>query len=63
MADANKFDLDDPAAIPDHEDEGTLRAIEEGIRDAEAGRSVPIEKVRELLPEWIHTASSSRNGR
>ncbi len=46
----------------DEEDEETLAAIDEGIRDCEAGRTVPIEDVRNLLPTWI-TASASRNGR
>jgi len=49
MAKAKKFDLEDPAPILDDEDEETLAAIDEGIRDAEAGRVVPAEKVRELL--------------
>ena len=43
----------------EEEDEATLAAIDEGIRDAKAGRTVSIEKVRKLLPKWI-TASSSR---
>jgi predicted transcriptional regulator len=59
MAEANKLNLGDPPAIPDQEDEETLAAIDAGIRDAEAGRTVPIEEVRKLLPQWI-TASSSR---
>ena len=46
----------------DEEDEETLAAIDEGIRDCEAGRTVPIEDVRRLLPTWI-TDSSSRKGR
>ncbi len=50
MAKAKKFDLEDPAPILDDEDEETLAAIDEGIRDAEAGRVVPAEKARELLP-------------
>jgi hypothetical protein len=58
-AEVKKVDLDNPAPIPDEEDEETLRAIDEGIRDAEAGRTVPIEAVRNLLPQWI-TDSSSR---
>jgi predicted transcriptional regulator len=49
MAKAHKFDLENPAPILDDEDEETLAAIGEGIRDAEAGRLVPAEKVRELL--------------
>ena len=63
MADVKKLDLDDPAPILDDEDDETLAAIDEGIRDAEAGRTVPIEEVRKLLPRWITTASSSRKGR
>lgn len=62
MAEAKKFDLDSPAPVVDDENEETLAAIDEGIRDAEAGRTTPIEKVRKLLPKWI-TASSSRKGR
>lgn len=34
------------------EDDETLAAIDEGSRDAEAGRVVPAEKVRELLSKW-----------
>jgi predicted transcriptional regulator len=34
------------------EDEETLAAIDEGIRDADAGRVVPAGKVRELLRKW-----------
>ncbi len=62
MAKAKKLDLDTPALILDDEDEETLAAIDEGIRDAKAGRVVPAEKVRELLPKWI-TTSSTRKGR
>jgi len=58
MGKAKEFDLEKPALVIDDEDEATLAAIDEGIRDAKAGRSAPIEKVRELLPRWI-TASSS----
>jgi hypothetical protein len=50
MAKAKKFDLEDPAPILDDEDDETLSTIDEGIRDADAGRVVPAEKVRELLP-------------
>lgn len=56
MAKVKKFDLEAPAPIVDEEDEETLAAIDEGIRDADAGRVVSAEKVRELLPKWT-TAS------
>jgi predicted transcriptional regulator len=62
MAKAKEFDLDRPAPAVEDEDEKTLAAIDEGIRDAEAGRAIPIEKVRKRLPKWT-TTSSSRKGR
>ena len=61
MAEAGRIDLENPLD-DEEEDEETLAAIDEGIRDAEAGRTVPIDEVRSLLPEWI-TASSSRKER
>jgi predicted transcriptional regulator len=48
MAKAKKFDLKAPTANFDDEDEETLAAIDEGIRDVEAGRVEPAEKAREL---------------
>ena len=62
MGQSNKLDLDNPAPLPEEEDEQTLAGIDEGIRDAEAGRTVPAEDVRKLLPQWI-TESSSRKRR
>jgi predicted transcriptional regulator len=60
MAEGSRIDLDDPSPIDEEEDEETLAAIDEGIRDAEAGRTVPIEEVRKLLAEWITTSSSRK---
>jgi predicted transcriptional regulator len=62
MAKAKEFDLDKPAPVAEDEDEKTLMAIDEGIRDAKAGRTLPIEKVRKRMHKWI-TASSSRKER
>jgi len=62
MAEASRIDFDRPAPIDEEEDEETLAAIDEGILDAEAGRTVPMEEIRRLLPKWI-TASSSHKGR
>jgi hypothetical protein len=53
MAEASRIDFDDSAPIAAEEDEETLAAIDEGTRDAEAGRVIPIEEVRKLLPQWI----------
>jgi predicted transcriptional regulator len=62
MPGPKKFDFESPAPVVDDEDEETLAAIDKGIRDADAGRTTPIGKVRKLLPKWI-TASSSRKRR
>jgi predicted transcriptional regulator len=51
MAKSKKFDLENPAPVVDDEDEETIAAIDEGTRDAEAGRTVPAEEVRGLLPK------------
>jgi hypothetical protein len=55
-----KFELESPAPILDEEDGETLAAIDEGIRDAKARRTVPAEEVRKRLTKWI-AASSARN--
>ena len=47
------MELEDPESLLDQEDHETLAAIDEGIRDAEAGRVMPSEAVRKLLPLWI----------
>jgi predicted transcriptional regulator len=58
MAKAKEFDFEKPVPVIDDEDEATLAAIDDGIRDAKAGRTVELEQARKLLPKWI-TASSS----
>ena len=62
MAKAKKFDFEEPVPAVDDEQEETLLAIDEGMNDAETGRTVPAEEVRRLLPQWI-TASSTRKER
>lgn len=62
MAKAKEFEFEKPVPIVDDEDDQTLAAIDEGIRDAKAGRTVPSEQVRKLLPKWT-TASSTRKDR
>lgn len=62
MAKVKESDIEKPVSVTDDEDAATLAAIDEGIRDAKAGRSVPAEEVRKLLPKWI-TASSTRKER
>ena len=62
MAKANEFNLENPAPILDEEDDETLAAIDEGIRDADAGRVAPPEKAREVLAKWT-TRSATRKKR
>ncbi|HEX5432744.1 MAG TPA: hypothetical protein VFY05_00785 [Candidatus Angelobacter sp.] len=62
MAEAKKRDWENSDPVREHEDEHTRAAIDEGIRDAEAGRTVPLDEVRKRLPQWI-TDSSSRKER
>ena len=47
-------------AVTEHEDPETLAAIDEGLRDIEAGRVVPAQEVRELLKNWISAAQEKR---
>ncbi|MGA2356889.1 MAG: hypothetical protein ABSG02_20535, partial [Terriglobales bacterium] len=54
VAKPKKVDLEDPVPVTDDEDEETLAAIDEGIRDAEAGRTVPATEALRLLPD-LHT--------
>ena len=58
MAKVKKFELEDPVPILDDEDAETLAAVDEGICDAEAGRTVPSQEVRKLLPKWISAPST-----
>jgi predicted transcriptional regulator len=49
MAEAKKFSSEEPENILEEESEITLAAINEGIHDAEAGRTVPAGEVRKLM--------------
>ena len=37
-----------------------LAAIDRGIADADAGRAVPLEEVRKLVPQWISKFESPK---
>ncbi|MGO8817024.1 MAG: CopG family transcriptional regulator [Terriglobia bacterium] len=41
-------------------DAKTLAAIDQGIADADAGRAVPLEDVRKLIPQWISKFESPK---
>ena len=53
MAKSKKLDLDNPPPVVDDEDEEILAAIDEGMRDAKAGRTVPAEEIRCLLQKIL----------
>ena len=59
MDKVKKFDLENPAPMLDNEDEETLAAIDEGIRDADAGRVVCAEQVHE---DWVAIAQEMAPG-
>jgi len=60
MAEANRIDFNKPAPLSEEEDEATLAAIDRGIKDADEGRTVPLEEVRKMIPEWISKFESRR---
>jgi predicted transcriptional regulator len=62
MAKAKEPEFEKTLPAVEEEDQETLAAIDEGIRDAKAGRTIPAAEVRKLLPKWI-TASSTRKDR
>jgi predicted transcriptional regulator len=53
-----ELDWNQPVPMTEEEDEETLAAIDEGIRDADEGRLYTIEEVRERLSRW-NTKSST----
>jgi predicted transcriptional regulator len=43
------------------EDAATLKAIDEGLRDAKKGRTVSMAQVRKLLSKWIANSASRKD--
>ena len=41
-------------------DAETLAAIDRGIKDADDGRTVPIDEVRKMIPKWISKFESQK---
>lgn len=41
-------------------DAETLVRIDRGIKDADEGRTVPLEEVRKLIPQWISKFESAK---
>ncbi len=59
MAKVKESNFEKPVPVADDEEQATLAAIDEGVRDAKAGRTILAEEVRKLLPKWI-TGSLTR---
>jgi hypothetical protein len=53
VAKAKKFELESPAPILDEQDQETVAAIDEGIRDAKLVERSPAEEIRKRLRKWI----------
>jgi predicted transcriptional regulator len=60
MSKTDGFDFETPLPIIDEEDEETLAAIDQGIRDIEAGRFVSAEEARLQLQKWTTTSSTRK---
>ena len=41
-------------------DTTTLAAIDRAIKDADEGRTVPIDEVRKMIPQWISKFESQK---
>jgi len=41
-------------------DAETLATIDRGIKDADEGRTVPLDEVRKMVPEWISQFESHK---
>ncbi len=61
MSKTKEFDFEKPVPIDADEGQATLAAIDEGVRDAIAGRTVSLSQVRKLLPKWITNSVSPKN--
>ena len=49
-----------PATDKVEVDAETLAAIDRGIKDADEGRTVPIDEVRKMIPKWISKFESRK---
>jgi predicted transcriptional regulator len=49
-----------PATDKVEVDSETLAAIDRGIKDADEGRTVSIDEVRKMIPEWISKFESQK---
>lgn len=50
--------FEEPATEEVEVDDETLAAIDRGLEDVEAGRTISLEDVRKRLPQWISKSDS-----
>ncbi len=60
MAQIKDLEFTEADSILDEEDEGTLAAIDQGIKAADEGRVVSEEEVRKLIPQWMSKFSTRK---
>jgi hypothetical protein len=60
MSKPDQFETENTFSSGHDENAGTLAAIDQGIRDAKAGRTVSIEQVREMLDSRYDDVKSGR---
>ena len=49
-----------PVAEEVEVDARTLTSIDRGVEDADAGRTLPIDEVRKMIPRWISKFESQK---
>lgn len=54
------LELQVPETEPIAVDAATLEAIDRGIKDARAGRTVSLEAAMEMIPKWISKFESQK---
>jgi predicted transcriptional regulator len=47
------LDWNQSISLTEEEDQETLAAIDRGIQAADEGRTVSLDEVREMIPNWI----------
>ena len=57
---ADEFKLGHPVLLTDEEDEATLAAIGQGIKDADEGSVVSLEEARRRIQEWLSKSSTPK---
>ncbi|MGA2741504.1 MAG: hypothetical protein ABSG65_29220 [Bryobacteraceae bacterium] len=52
--------MDYPVPMTDEEEEATLAAIDQGIKDSNEGRVVSAEEARQRVQQWLSRSSTPK---